>query len=77
MSFLAAAALGDPAVIVADGPSNGLDAAARAVLAQLEQIGISLDDLTDQLLAEGVAQFEDAFDELLQGVAQKAEQLRR
>lgn len=32
--FLAAAALGDPAVIVADGPSNGLDAAARAVLAQ-------------------------------------------
>src|SRR5690606_30948153 len=32
--FLAAAALGSPAVIVADGPSNGLDTAARAVLAQ-------------------------------------------
>ncbi|WP_345798028.1 ATP-binding cassette domain-containing protein [Castellaniella sp. MT123] len=31
--FLTAAALGDPAVIVADGPSNGLDAQARAVLA--------------------------------------------
>lgn len=32
--FLTAAALGDPAVIVADGPTNGLDASARAVLAQ-------------------------------------------
>lgn len=32
--FLAAAALGAPAVIVADGPSNGLDAQARAVLAE-------------------------------------------
>ncbi|MCD0502316.1 ABC transporter ATP-binding protein [Bordetella petrii] len=33
--FLVAAALGDPAVIVADGPSNGLDAQARHVLAQV------------------------------------------
>jgi ABC-2 type transport system ATP-binding protein len=32
--FLAAAALGDPAVVIADGPSNGLDAPARAVLAE-------------------------------------------
>lgn len=32
--FLTAAALGDPAVVVADGPSNGLDASARAVLAE-------------------------------------------
>ena len=32
--FLAAAALGSPAVIVADGPGDGLDAAARAVLAR-------------------------------------------
>lgn len=31
--FLTAAALGEPAVIVADGPSNGLDAQARTVLA--------------------------------------------
>ena len=49
---------------------------ARAVLARLDQVGISLSDLTDQLLTEGVAQFEDAFDELLQSVAQKAKQLR-
>src|SRR5690606_1410013 len=33
--YLVAAALGNPAVVVADGPSNGLDAAARAVLADL------------------------------------------
>ena len=32
--FLTAAALGDPAVVVADGPSNGLDAQARAVLVE-------------------------------------------
>lgn len=32
--YLAAAALGEPAVIVADGPSNGLDAHACAVLAE-------------------------------------------
>ncbi len=33
--YLTAAALGDPAVVVADGPSNGLDTQARAVLADV------------------------------------------
>lgn len=33
--FLTAAALGDPAVVIADGPGNGLDKAARVVLADL------------------------------------------
>ncbi|WP_313621397.1 ATP-binding cassette domain-containing protein [Achromobacter sp.] len=33
--YLTAAALGAPAVVVADGPSNGLDAQARGVLADL------------------------------------------
>lgn len=32
--FLAGAALGEPAVVIADGPSNGLDKRARAVLAE-------------------------------------------
>ncbi|MNQ01771.1 ABC transporter ATP-binding protein YxdL [compost metagenome] len=32
--FLTAAALGNPAVVIADGPSSGLDAQARAVLAE-------------------------------------------
>lgn len=33
--YLTAAALGKPAVVIADGASNGLDAAARAVLADV------------------------------------------
>lgn len=33
--YLAAAAIGDPAVIVADGPSDGLDAPARTLLGEL------------------------------------------
>ncbi|HWL30412.1 MAG TPA: ATP-binding cassette domain-containing protein [Burkholderiaceae bacterium] len=32
--FLTAAAMGDPAVIIADGPTSGLDKAARTVLAE-------------------------------------------
>jgi ABC-type multidrug transport system ATPase subunit len=32
--FITAAALGEPAVVIADGPSSGLDAQARAVLAE-------------------------------------------
>ncbi|HEU0229559.1 MAG TPA: ATP-binding cassette domain-containing protein [Burkholderiaceae bacterium] len=32
--FLTAAALGDPVAVIADGPSDGLDARARAVLAE-------------------------------------------
>lgn len=32
--FVAAAALGDPAVVIADGASNGFDAQGRAVLAE-------------------------------------------
>lgn len=32
--FLAAAGLGEPAAVIADGPSDGLDAQARAVLAE-------------------------------------------
>ncbi|MFY1863229.1 ABC transporter ATP-binding protein [Achromobacter xylosoxidans] len=33
--YLTAAALGDPAVVIADGPSNGLDTPARRALAEL------------------------------------------
>jgi ABC-type multidrug transport system ATPase subunit len=33
--YVTAAALGDPAVVIADGPSNGFDAQGRAVLAEL------------------------------------------
>jgi transaldolase/glucose-6-phosphate isomerase len=43
--------------------------AARAVLADLTQHGVSLPAITDTLLAEGVQQFADAFDKLLGAVA--------
>lgn len=36
--FLTAAALGDPAVVIADGPSDGLDAQARGVLADVFRV---------------------------------------
>jgi ABC-type Na+ transport system ATPase subunit NatA len=35
--FVTAAALGDPAVVIADGPSNGSNARGRAVLAELSK----------------------------------------
>ena len=42
---------------------------ARAVLAALEEHGISLPAITEQLVTNGVQQFADAFDELLGAVA--------
>lgn len=36
--YLTAAALGNPAIVVADGPSNGLDAQARGVLADVFKV---------------------------------------
>ena len=44
---------------------------ARALLADLEQHGISLKEVTDELVEEGVQQFADAFDKLLGAVAQR------
>ena len=44
---------------------------ARALLADLEQHGISLKEITDELVEEGVQQFADAFDKLVGAVAQR------
>jgi transaldolase/glucose-6-phosphate isomerase len=44
---------------------------ARALLAELEQNGISLKEIADELVEEGVQQFADAFDRLLGAVAQR------
>ncbi|WP_322517853.1 bifunctional transaldolase/phosoglucose isomerase [Rhodopseudomonas palustris] len=46
---------------------------ARAVLKDLDNIGISLDAITDRLVTEGVQLFADAFDKLLGAVAFKRE----
>ena len=45
---------------------------ARQDLAQLAELGIDLDDVTSQLLGEGVDAFADSFDELMSGIAEKA-----
>ncbi len=46
-------------------------AGARAVLAELESNGISLKQVTDELVAEGVQSFADSFDKLFGAVAQQ------
>ena len=58
---------GDPRTA---GILEGLDEA-RAQIASLETLGISMDAVTDQLLAEGVQKFNDAFDGLLADVKTK------
>jgi transaldolase/glucose-6-phosphate isomerase len=44
---------------------------AKATVQALENMGISMKDVTDQLLAEGVKKFADAFDQLLASVETK------
>ena len=48
---------------------------ALADLAALEAVGISMDEVTEQLLAEGVKKFEESFEKLIGSVREKMEQL--
>jgi len=48
---------------------------ARKLLADLEQQGISLKQITDELVADGVRQFADSFDKLLGAVARRRRSL--
>ena len=50
-------------------------AGARKVLQDLEKVGVSLDQITQQLEDDGIDAFIKSFDELLDGVAQKRSQL--
>jgi transaldolase/glucose-6-phosphate isomerase len=47
------------------------EAGAKAVLAELEKQGISLKEITDELVKEGVQSFADSFDKLLGVVAER------
>jgi transaldolase len=49
----------------------------RALLAELESLGISLSDVTDRLLVDGVASFQNSFDTLLARLEQKTRSLGR
>ena len=53
---------------------TGLDDAARAISA-LEQQGISLRDVTDKLLTDGLASFQKSFDTLIAGLQKKTKAL--
>ena len=46
-------------------------AGARAILAELEQHGISLKEVTEELVTEGVQQFADSFDKLFGAIARQ------
>ncbi len=50
---------------------------ARRRLDQLERAGISMNDVTDTLLTEGLASFQKSFDSLLAGLEKKSKQLGR
>jgi len=54
---------------------NARVGAAEGLLKELERAGISMRDVTDQLLTEGIASFQKSFDELLAGIEEKTDVL--
>lgn len=50
---------------------------ARRAVEQIEEIGVSLDEVTDKLLVEGLASFQQSFDSLLAGIEKKTVALVR
>ena len=50
---------------------------AEQTIADLERLGISMRDVTDQLLREGLASFQKSFDTLIAGLEQKRGELAR
>lgn len=62
--------------VVAQTIDQNLDEA-HQVLRQLSGLGIDIDQVTDQLLREGVQLFADSFDQLLADVAGKSQALAR
>ncbi len=60
----------DHGAVIADAIETDV-AGARATLAALEQLHVSLKEITDALVIDGVKQFSDAFDKLLAAVARQ------
>ena len=50
---------------------------ARQELAAVEEAGVSMRQVTDKLLADGLASFQKSFDTLIAGLARKSQQLGR
>jgi transaldolase len=51
--------------------TEGLDGA-RALMNQLDEVGVKMQRVTDELIDEGVKSFADAFDKLLESISTKA-----
>ena len=64
----------DHGVVKADAVEQDL-AGAKAVMAGLEKQGISLKEITDELVKEGVKSFADSFDKLLGVVGERRKAL--
>ena len=64
----------DHGVVKADAVEQDL-AGAKAIMAGLEKQGISLKEITDELVKEGVKSFADAFDKLLGVVGERRKAL--
>jgi transaldolase/glucose-6-phosphate isomerase len=64
----------DHGTATSDAIEHDVDSA-RALLAELEQQGISLKEVTNELVTDGVQQFSDAFDKLLGAVARRRRML--
>jgi transaldolase len=45
---------------------------ARALMSQLEEVGVDMQKVTDELITEGVKTFEEAFEKLLNTIKAKA-----
>jgi transaldolase len=58
---------GNPANRLTEGVEE-----ARALMSQLEELGIDMQKVTDELIDEGVRSFGDAFDKLLDSIRAKA-----
>jgi transaldolase len=58
---------GNPAPRIEEGIEE-----ARALMSQLEEVGVDMQQVTDELIVEGVKTFEDAFDKLLNTIKAKA-----
>lgn len=63
----------DHGIVTPDAVEQGVDEA-RALLAALEQQGVSMKAVTDELVVEGVQQFADAFDKLFAALARQRRQ---
>jgi transaldolase len=64
----------DHGEVAGDTVTNGVGEA-HALIAELAEVGVDVDDVTETLEVEGVQKFADSFAELLDGVRAKRGEL--